>query len=514
MMNPMKSHVPLLLPAMMLVIGIVGGGVVRWPLGVWTVLLGAAVVGVWGLKRWGRVSSALVLVAIGALGGWLSEHAERATEHKLPQQKVDYAAVVCSEPMQKGKVICFDMAVVTGGNPLMVKAKLLRDTLTGARYKRLHVGDGLRAASFLDPPLNFYASTFDYARWLRLHGYAAETLILPDDWQKARVSLKPLGGWTRAMIRARKVRQGLLKGFSRAKSNQEAAAVVAALTLGEKSKLSKTLKETYSQAGAAHVLALSGLHLGILCSLFTLFRRRRRRTRWWPTLLLLTAVGCFAFLTGLSPSVLRAAGMLSIYALIGLLGRDQQPLNTLLATVIILLVVQPLWIYDTGFLLSVIAVASILLFLPLLRLPYPNKNESWLARIGHSVWSFVGVSVAAQVGTAPLVAYAFGRLPVYFLLSNAIAVPCATAIIYGMVMLWVLTPLPGAQVGMAKAVEVVAHVMNEGLRWVASLPGASLENLHPTVLQTALGYVLLLTFWAICRRIQVVMMQAKRVNGD
>lgn len=432
----------------------------------------------------------------------------------MPQEQVAYAAVVCSEPVQKGRVVRFDMAVLMGNRPLMVKAKLLRDTLSGARYERLHVGDGLQAESFLEAPVNFYASTFDYARWLKLHGYAAETFILPDNWQKARVPLKPLGWWMRAVVRARQVRQGLLAHYFRLGNGSESAAIVAALTLGEKSRLSKTVKETYSQAGAAHVLALSGLHLGILCSLLGLFRRHRRRQRWLSALLLLTAVWSFAFLTGLSPSVVRAATMLSLYALMGLLGRDQQPLNTLLASIVIMLLVQPLWIYDTGFQLSAVSVAAILLFFPLLRLPIAVLNKGRWGRVLHWLWDFVAISVAAQLGTAPLVAYTFGRLPVYFLLANAIAVPCATVIIYAVVVLWLSTPLPSVPLWVAKIVAAVALAMNDGLRWVASLPGASVDNLHPTALQTVLCYVLLFILWAIGRRIQVVMMQAKRVNGD
>ena len=513
-MNPMNSHTPLLLPAVMLVLGILSGGALGWPLLVWLSLLVATTVGAWFARRRGEVSSMLVLTAIAALGAWLGGRAESSLRHTLSQEKVAYAAVVCSEPMQKGRVMCFDMAVISADRPLMVKAKLLRDTLSGARYKRLHVGDGLQAESFLEAPTNFYASTFDYARWLRLHGYAAETFILPDDWQKARVPLKPLGWWMRAVVRARKVRQDLLAHYFRLGNGSDEAAIVAALTLGDKSRLSKTIKETYSQAGAAHVLALSGLHLGILCSLFGLFRRHRHRWRWLSALLLLTGVWCFAFLTGLSPSVVRAAMMLSLYVLMGLVGRDQQPLNTLLATIIIMLVVQPLWLYDTGFQLSAVSLAAIQLFFPLLRLPIAVQNKRHWGRVLHWVWDFVAISVAAQLGTAPLVAYTFGRLPVYFLLANAIALPCATLMIYAVVLLWLSTPLPSVQLWVAKAVAVVAMTMNDGMRWVASLPSASVDNLHPTALQTVLCYVLLLILWAIGRRIKVVMMQAKMVNGD
>ena len=501
-MTPFSHRIPLLLPTALLALGIVSARWVGWPAGVWAVSLSATIVTLFLCFRSPKAGSLLILLALYELGAWLSSQSETGLQRSLPAQKVCYEGVVMSEPVRKGKVVRFDMAIVSPhGKPLLVKAKLLRDTLTG-RYERLHVGDGIRAASYLGEPTNFYRSEFDYARWLRLHGFSAETFILPQDWQKARVRLQPLGWWNRAVLQARKTRQTLLLRYRQWQIGGDEAAIVAAMTLGDKSLLTQTVKDDYSRAGAAHLLALSGLHLGILCGLFSLFSRRRRRGRWLPTLLALVCVWCFAFLTGLSPSVVRAALMLSIYSFARLLGRDHQSVNTLMATVMIMLVARPLLIYDMAFQLSVLSVLSIQLFFPLLTPSPATRQGGWKRRVAHKMWDFAALSIAAQVGTAPLVAYGFGRFPTYFLLSNLVAVPCATVLLYLVVLLFVFSSLPAVQMIVAQGVVGVAKGMNAMLRWVAGLPHATVDNLHPTVLQTVLCYVLLLVIWYFLKRLR------------
>lgn len=223
-------------------------------------------------------------------------------------------------------------------------------------------------------------------------------------------------------------------------------------------------------------------------------------------MLTLTCAWAFALLTGLSPSVVRAALLLSLYSVFFLALRRPQPLNVLLATVLLMVIVRPLLVYDLGFQLSVLSVLSIHLFLPILVPPFlvapkTSRRAVWWRRLARGLWTFASLSIAAQIGTSPLVAYAFGSLPTYFLISNLVAVPCATLLLYLVVALFLTTPLPVVQTLVAQMVVSVAKVMNEALRWVSSLPCATIE-LHPTVLQTVLCYALLLTIWAMGWRLQ------------
>lgn len=287
MSQPLTHSFPLLLPTVLLLLGIVFAGWVGWSVGVWVASLSATLIVLFLCRRHPKASNFLILTALFQLGAWLSAQAEAGLHRLLPKEKVCYEAVVMSEPVPRGKVVRFDMAVLQHqGKPLLVKAQLLRDTISH-RYDRLHVGDGLRAVSILETPQSWAASTFDYARWLRLHGFSAQTFLLPSNWQKARVSLQPLGWWNRLVLQARQVRQHLLDRYRQWQIGGDETAVVAALSLGDKSGLSKRLRDDYSRAGVAHVLALSGLHLGILCGLFSLFSRRRSG-RWLSSLLTLT----------------------------------------------------------------------------------------------------------------------------------------------------------------------------------------------------------------------------------
>ena len=213
-------------------------------------------------------------------------------------------------------------------------------------------------------------------------------------------------------------------------------------------------------------------------------------------MLTLTCAWAFALLTGLSPSVVRAALLLSLYSVFFLALRRPQPLNVLLGTVLLMVLVRPLLVYDLGFQLSVLSVLSIHLFLPILVPPFlvapkTSRRAVWWRCLARGLWSFASLSIAAQIGTSPLVAYAFGSL----------AVPCATLLLYLVVALFLTTPLPVVQTVVAQMVVSVAKVMNEVLRWVSSLPCATIE-LHPTILQTVLCYALLLTIWAMGWRLQ------------
>lgn len=164
MSQPLTHSFPLLLPTVLLLLGIVFAGWVGWPVGVWVASLSATLIVLFLCRRHPKASNFLILTALFQLGAWLSAQAEAGLHRLLPKEKVCYEAVVMSEPVPRGKVVRFDMAVLQHqGKPLLVKAQLLRDTISH-RYDRLHVGDGLRAVSILEAPQGWPASTFDYAR--------------------------------------------------------------------------------------------------------------------------------------------------------------------------------------------------------------------------------------------------------------------------------------------------------------------------------------------------------------
>ena len=191
-------------------------------------------------------------------------------------------------------------------------------------------------------------------------------------------------------------------------------------------------------------------------------------------------------------SVVRAATMISIYAFVSLLGRSKAPVNTLALAAVIMLGFNPYALFDVGFQLSFAAVLAILTFVPIFDalapcslLPAPLK-------------SLTAVSVAAQIGTAPLVAYHFGRFSPWFLLSNYVSIPLVTIILYLMLLLLILGIWPAVQSTFAIVPATLASWLNSWTSWVAGLPLASIDGLDPSMLQVAMLYVLIgCSYWLL-----------------
>ena len=256
-------------------------------------------------------------------------------------------------------------------------------------------------------------------------------------------------------------------------------AVVAAMALGDKSALTRELKDTYSKTGASHILALSGLHLGIIYALLSMLVVGRR----WQTITqvaMILSIWAFVFLVGMSASVVRSAVMLTVYALLALGHRQKMSVNTLAFTAIVMLLVTPKALFDIGFQMSFMAVFSILLFVPLFYRPF-SAEYLMTHRVVKWIWGMVAVSVAAQIGVAPLIAYYFGRFSCYFLLTNFIVLPAATIILY-LSLATLLIP----SIGIVLANMV--GLLNSTLLYISTIPGATIEGLHPSVMLTVSIY--------------------------
>lgn len=210
--------------------------------------------------------------------------------------------------------------------------------------------------------------------------------------------------------------------------NEEPLALTTAMLLGQRSGLSRETRQEFSDAGTAHLLALSGMHLGVLYGLMHLFFLRWvRPTRWrWHALpLMLLAIWGYALLTGFPVSLVRASVMLSVTTIGSLAERGVPSLHTLALAALIILLCSPDAVMDVGFQLSFLSVFFILtLYLPLQR-RYYRLFSGWGMPLRP-----IGVSLAAQIGTAPLCLYYFHSLPLGAVIINLLMVPLTTAIIY------------------------------------------------------------------------------------
>ena len=269
----------------------------------------------------------------------------------------------------------------------------------------------------------------------------------------------------------------------------QAYAVIAAMVLGEKSQLLPSVQDDYSLAGASHILALSGLHLGIIYTLLS-FLMMGWRKQWLSQVVILSFVWGYVVMVGMSPSVMRSAIMLTVCSIATLLQRNSVSINTLSLAGVLLLTTNPMTLYDISFQLSFASVFSILLFS---RLFLGTKLMAFLFahRWLRAVCGLASTSVAAQIGTAPLVIFYFGRFSCYFLLSNFIAIPCATFLLYGTVVLLLLSPVQPVETLLSHILSDVAGFQNAALAHIAALPGSSIGQLHWSVGQVLAVYVVL-----------------------
>ena len=449
---------------------------------------------------------AAVFLFLSGVGSSLVSLQLKQAEFDFPESKKTsvYQVILTEKPEMKKRSILFH-AVLQG--------EVQRDTLLQSVGKKkfllyfpidsatcsLKRGDELLISAHLDSPTNNgIPDEFDYARYLLRKRVSGTSYVAARHWRKIGYDSSLTIRQTALDYREKVVSLYRKKGF-----HGDGLAVLSALTVGDKDELSEEIMETYSVAGASHVLALSGLHIGFLCALllFLLSPLWKRWSYLKPVLLLLIILFLwgFAFFTGLSSSVVRAVLMCSIVMLSTLQLQKPLTLNTLAATAFLMLLYHPVWLFDVGFQLSFSAVAAIVLLQPRLYGLWSVKNC-----ILRKAWGLITVSVAAQIGTAPLVMFYFSSFSTHFLLTNIGVIPWVSLIMYSAVLFLLLTPFPVLQQVFAGFLDILVHVQNTFLHWIEQLPFASIKHIWIDGWEVLLFYLCLLLFYrAFVRRVAV-----------
>lgn len=347
---------------------------------------------------------------------------------------------------------------------------LPKDSLSAS----LQIGDSLCFYTRIDSPLKkSNGRSFDYGRYLLRHGISGTSYVPADAWQK--MGTVPVRTMKQEALF---FRERVVEKFRQWGIGEAQLPVLSALTLGCKAELDKEVRHAYSVAGISHVLALSGMHIAILWLLLDYLLRPLAvmRLRWLKWLAVTLFLWGFAFITGLEASVVRAVVMCMLMELGRVSGTRALSMNALSVTAFFMLLYHPFYLFDVGFQLSFVAVASILLFDPLL-----FKCISVQGRLLRWLWGTVSVSVVAQLGTAPLVMYYFSNFSIYFLLSNVIAAVLVPFIIYVSVLMVVLSPFPIVQSYLIGLLDGAVAGLNGIAVWTSGLPYASFSVpvLHP-----------------------------------
>lgn len=347
----------------------------------------------------------------------------------------------------------------------------------------LKAGEAVRFYGIVKPPTNF-TPAFDYVRYLR-HRHVTGTLYTRH-WQMADTLSE---GWK---ARALQEREHLLDYYRHTGITGDEGAVLSALTLGYKRELSEEVRQLYNISGASHVLALSGLHIGILCTVLTLCCSLFLPGKRWflmRKLLVLPLVWGFVFMVGVPVSAVRAAVMFSLLIVGSCFTRVGFSLNTLALTAFGMLLYNPFLLFDVGFQLSFAAVASLLLLQPWLDSLLPRSRYAAV----RYVWGLTTVSLSAQIGVIPLILYYFSRFSPYALLVNLWVVPLAFLVVSLSVpfLLLSLFPLPALQAGMAWLLTHAIKLMNHGLALCNRLPGADIAHFSFSLPETVCLYATL-----------------------
>jgi competence protein ComEC len=326
---------------------------------------------------------------------------------------------------------------------------------------------------------------FNYRRYLFFHGLYHRVMI--SDNNQVRVIEQNYQTWW--VDPFERMRAKLIATLRESLEDDNAFAVGSALILGQKEYLSPELRNAYSSSGAMHVLAVSGLHVGIIYLIlqqFLSFIKGFKGAKWLQLILILVALWTYAIITGMSPSVLRASTMFSAVAISQSLGRRSGIYNSLSAAALILLCFDPYMITEVGFQLSFAAVIGIVLFQPPIYNLIYVRNK-WLDK----VWQITCVSLAAQLITFPMGVLYFHQFPNYFLVSNLIVIPAAFVVLVLGLSLLALQFIPVVFQLLGIELNGILVALNSSVAYIEHMPYALTSGLYFSIFEVWMVYIII-----------------------
>lgn len=429
-------------------------------------------------------SVALVLLGL-SMGTARMAHYEQSLQSAFEQPAQAVTGIVITQPTNRPRHTSFN--ILTASRHQVAVSIWRADSLT-AMDPRL--GDIVRLQSGIrQPKPHRNPDAFDYDHWLWVQGIAgtvqvnADAVSRPSGASEAAHSLPYI---YRIRIRALQWRQRVLAMLHNSDLSSETSTLLAAMTLGDRSDITSDMRTLYSEAGASHLLALSGLHLGIVMGLLLwLFNGRLRYSRWRGAccMAFIVLVWGFALFVGLPTSLVRAATMTTIWILAVWLSRNSSAIQHLLVAITAMLYLRPTYLFDVGAQLSCAAVAGILIGMPRFS-ALLNHQRMKPATLHLRRWhllpavKLLAVSVFAQLATMPLVVYYFHTISPYSPLFNLCYIPLTTVLIFGTIILLTLLAIGGFGAGIvATALNVAMSTQMDIMHCQASLPGATI-NVH------------------------------------
>jgi len=437
----------------------------------------------------------LLLLSFGALISWQKDMRHDENWYGKYYKKGNYLKVRIEEPIvekeKSYKAEGYVEAIVQNGRPVSCKGKLLLYFSKDNTINNLCYGDVILISKDLQLIKNSgNPGAFNYQRYAAFHQIFHNVFLKDKDWVLLNDSVTKKTNYLKQFIfSARAYILSVLRKTIDA--GKDELGIAEALLIGYTNDLDKDLVQAYSNTGVVHIIAISGMHLGLIYVLLLwLFARIPliNRSKLMQAVLILSCLWLFSLLTGAAASVLRSAVMFTFITIGKNLARQSAIYNSLAASAFLMLCYDPCYLWDVGFQLSYLAVAGISLFQkPVYDLFY-IKNK-WMDK----VWKLAAISIAAQVLTFPVCIYYFHQFPNLFLITNIIAVPLSGIILYAEILLVAFSWIPLAGQCLGKLVGAMLWLMNKIILWVNELPFAVWDKIPSTVLSTWLLYAVVIS---------------------
>lgn len=434
------------------------------------------------------VNGVLLMLIVAHLGGYIASYSNPFNVIKLVEScgpGSTFIATIAEPPVEKKstwKALAKIESISTIDNTVLPDTYLLVYFKKDRSRPPPAYGTMIASAATLQRIQNSPDNTgFNYQEYCDLNNIHFQAFIRPSDYCKLD-STTP----SRLYSLVFDIQDWVLVQLRKYVPGKKEAGLAKALLIGYKNDLDRDLIQSYSNTGVVHVVAISGLHLGLIYAILAAFCNCLKNTqgvRVLKPIIILSGLWIFSLTAGASPSVLRSAVMFSFIVVGDSFGRKSGMLNSLSASAFFLLCINPYWLWDLGFILSYAALLSIMVFQNAV---YEMFDPPY--KLLQQIWKLVAVTIAAQVLTMPIIIYYFGQFPNLFIFTNLVAIPLSSIILLGEIVVCVLFFLEPVATVIGQGLSILIRCMNTVVELADGFPFSSTKGLNINFFQLLLLY--------------------------
>ena len=442
------------------------------------------------IRIWAGIGINCLIFAFACI---LTKQALVKTEWNYPAKSYNiYKVKILDYPVSKNRVFQCPIlihSIQTEKGEIKIAKKAILYLSKDSLSANLFAGDFLIIKTIFSKPEFAPGQSFNYADYLKSKGFACTGYVSSHNWEQIDL---PQTFIPDIQSKALACQHYLLQKLNELIPDKKQFGIAAGIFFGYKHALDADLKIAFSTTGGAHILAVSGLHVGILyATLLFPFQSlgNSRKAKRLRQLIILPLMWAFAFITGLTPSVVRATSMLSFYGLAEIIGKKTYSLNIVGAAAFLMLIYNPLYLFEVGFQLSFSAVIAIISLNPLLQKNYWSRNP-----VVRYIWSLICVSTTAQIGTAPLSIYYFKLFPIIFLLTNLLIIPLTGILLTVLPVYLLLSCLVTLPEIILYPLHIILQLFISGIEVLTKIPFACISDIHLNVIDVISLYIAIFLF--------------------